>query len=225
LSFPAGKPLLSATALEVMGREGGGRSKSGLDTGPVLLEERHSCEQEPELVRQVHQEADQDQEQHISHSGSNGQPAFGLAEGNLNRCEKRLVRRHDLLHHLGMAQLRYSEAHVWVRVEGADAVLGLSDYLRDQMGDITSLVLPDVGDILRAKRKMGHLESEEASSPIEAPISGEVIEVNIEALQNPDLVNSEPYETGWLLRVRIEDPSELDELINEEEYAELTTEV
>jgi glycine cleavage system H protein len=124
-----------------------------------------------------------------------------------------------------MAQLRYSEAHVWVRVEGADAVLGLSDYLRDQMGDITSLVLPDVGDILRAKRKMGHLESEEASSPIEAPISGEVIEVNLEALQNPDLVNSEPYETGWLLRVRIEDPSELDELINEEEYAELTTEV
>jgi glycine cleavage system H protein len=124
-----------------------------------------------------------------------------------------------------MAQLRYSEAHVWVRVEGAEAVLGLSDYLRDQMGDITSLDLPDVGDTLRAKRKMGHLESEDASSPIEAPISGEVIEVNIEALQNPDLVNSEPYETGWLLRVRIEDPSELDELINEEEYAELTTEV
>ena len=124
-----------------------------------------------------------------------------------------------------MAQLRYSEAHVWVRVEGAEAVLGLSDYLRDQMGDITSLDLPDVGDTLRAKRRMGHLESEDASSPIEAPISGEVIEVNIEALQNPDLVNSEPYETGWLLRVRIEDPSELDDLINEEEYAELTTEV
>jgi glycine cleavage system H protein len=124
-----------------------------------------------------------------------------------------------------MAQLRYSEAHVWVRVEGAEAVLGLSEYLRDQMGDITALHLPDLGDILRARRKMGHLESEDASSPIDAPISGEVIEVNAEALQNPDLVNSEPYETGWLLRIRIEDPSELDELISEEEYAELTTEV
>lgn len=124
-----------------------------------------------------------------------------------------------------MAQLRYSGAHVWVRVEGAEAVLGLSEYLGDQMGEITSLELPDLGDILRAKRKMGHLESDDASSPIEAPISGEVIEVNAEALQNPDLVNSEPYETGWLLRVRIEDPSELDELIGEEEYAELTTEV
>ena len=124
-----------------------------------------------------------------------------------------------------MAQLRYSEAHVWVRVEGAEAVLGLSEYLRDQMGDITALEVPDLGDILRARRKMGHVESDDASSPLAAPISGEVIEVNAEALQNPDLVNSEPYETGWLLRVRIEDPSELDELISEEEYAELTTEV
>jgi glycine cleavage system H protein len=124
-----------------------------------------------------------------------------------------------------MAQLRFSEAHVWVRVEGAEAVLGLSDYLRDQMGEITSLELADLGDILRARRKMGHLESDDASSPIEAPISGEVIEVNAEVLQNPDLVNSEPYDGGWLLRVRIEDPSELDELISDEEYAELTTEV
>jgi glycine cleavage system H protein len=124
-----------------------------------------------------------------------------------------------------MAQLRFSGAHVWVRVEGEEAVLGLSDYLQDQMGEITKLDLPDLGDILRAKRRMGHVESEEASSPIEAPITGEVIEVNAEAIENPDLVNTEPYATGWLLRVRIEDPSELDELISEEEYAELTTEV
>jgi glycine cleavage system H protein len=124
-----------------------------------------------------------------------------------------------------MAQLRFSGAHVWVRVEGQEAVLGLSDYLQDQMGEITALELPDLGDILRAKRRMGHIESEEASSPIEAPISGEVVEVNAEAIENPDIVNTEPYATGWLLRVRIEDPSELDDLISEEEYAELTTEV
>jgi glycine cleavage system H protein len=124
-----------------------------------------------------------------------------------------------------MAQLRFSGAHVWVRVEGQEAVLGLSDYLQDQMGEITALELPDLGDILRAKKRMGHVESEEASSPIEAPISGEVIEVNAEAIDNPDIVNTEPYSTGWLLRVRIEDPGELDDLIGEEEYAELTTEV
>lgn len=124
-----------------------------------------------------------------------------------------------------MSQLRYSAAHIWVRVEGDTAELGLSDYLQDQMGEITSLNLPDLGDVLRATRRMGHVESDEASSPIEAPVSGEVIEVNGEALENPDLVNSDPYGSGWLLRVRLEDRSELDDLINEEEYAELTTEV
>jgi glycine cleavage system H protein len=124
-----------------------------------------------------------------------------------------------------MSQLRFSGAHVWVRVEGQEAVLGLSDYLQGQMGEITALELPDLGDILRASKRMGHVESEEASSPIEAPISGEVLEVNAEAIENPDLVNTEPYATGWLLRVRIDDPSELEELISEDEYAELTTEV
>ena len=124
-----------------------------------------------------------------------------------------------------MSQLRFSGAHVWVRVEGAEAVLGLSDYLQDQMGEITRLELPDLGDVLRAGRRMGHVESEEASSPLEAPLTGEVVEVNPEPLENPDLINLDPYSGGWLLRIRIEDPRELDELINEEEYAELTTEV
>jgi len=121
--------------------------------------------------------------------------------------------------------LRFSAAHVWVRVEGADAVLGLSDYLQDQMGEITSLELPDLGDVLHARKRMGHAESEEASSPIEAPLSGEVIEVNGDVVDNPDLVNAEPYGSGWLLRMRIDDPGELDDLISEEEYADLTTEV
>jgi glycine cleavage system H protein len=124
-----------------------------------------------------------------------------------------------------ISQLRFSAGHIWVRVEGDTAELGLSDYLQDQMGEITSLELPDLGDVLRARRRMGHVESEEASSPIEAPITGEVIEVNPEALENPDLVNSDPYGSGWLLKVRIEDRSELEDLISEEEYAELTTEV
>jgi len=124
-----------------------------------------------------------------------------------------------------MSQLRFSGAHVWVRIEDDTAVLGLSDYLQDQMGEITALELPDLGDVLRARRRMGHVESEEASSPIDAPITGEVLEVNPEALENPDFLNSDPYGSGWLLRVRIEDKSELEDLISEEEYAELTTEV
>ena len=124
-----------------------------------------------------------------------------------------------------MAQLKFSGAHVWVRVEGSEAVLGLSDYLQDQMGEITSLELPDIGDVIRATRRIGSVESDVSASPIESPITGEVLDVNAEALDNPDLVNSDPYSGGWLLRVRIDDPHELDDLINEEEYAELTTEV
>jgi glycine cleavage system H protein len=124
-----------------------------------------------------------------------------------------------------MTLLRFSPAHVWVRVDGSEAVLGLSDYLQDQMGEVTSVQLPDLGDLLIAGRRMGRVESEEASSPLEAPVSGEVIEVNVEALENPDLINSDPYAAGWLLRVRLDDPRELEELISEEEYAELTTEV
>jgi glycine cleavage system H protein len=124
-----------------------------------------------------------------------------------------------------MADLRFSPSHVWVRVEGSEAVLGLSDYLQDQMGEITTLKLPDLGDVLHASVRMGRVESEEASSPIEAPLSGEVLEVNAEALENPDLVNSDPYAGGWLMRIRIEDPRELEDLISEEEYAEMTTEV
>jgi len=124
-----------------------------------------------------------------------------------------------------VAAIRFSSAHVWVQVEDSEAILGLSDYLQDQMGEITSLDLPDIGDILRAHKRMGHVESEEASSPIESPLTGEVIDVNSELLTNPDLVNSDPYGSGWLVRVKIENPAELEELISDEEYADLTTEV
>jgi glycine cleavage system H protein len=112
-----------------------------------------------------------------------------------------------------------------VRTEDGEAVVGLSDFLPDQMGDITALELPDVGDVIRAARRMGKVESDDASSPIDAPVSGEVVDVNAEALDNPDLLNSDPYGSGWLIRVRMEDKHELDDLISEEEYAELTTEV
>jgi glycine cleavage system H protein len=121
--------------------------------------------------------------------------------------------------------MRFSAAHFWVRVEGSEAVLGLSDYLQDQMGEIIKLDLPDLGEVLRVGRRMGHVESQEASSPLDAPLSGEVVEVNAEAIENPDLVNSDPYASGWLLRIRMENLEELEDLISEEEYADLTTEV
>ena len=104
-------------------------------------------------------------------------------------------------------------------------MLGLTDYLQDQLGQLTGIDLPDLGDILKISRRMGHAESEEASTPLESPVSGEVVDVNNEVLEHPDLVNSEPYDSGWLLRVRLDNPFELDELMSEEEYTELTNEV
>jgi glycine cleavage system H protein len=124
-----------------------------------------------------------------------------------------------------MGELRISPAHIWARVDGDTAVLGVTDFLQDQLGDITAVELADVGDYLRAARRMGRIESEEASSPLESPVSGEVVDVNPEVLASPDLVNAEPYDGGWLLKVRLDDPTELDELMTEEEYTELTTEV
>ena len=148
-----------------------------------------------------------------------------MTTATATRRSNRTLRLTALAHYSGMSQLRFSDAHVWVRIDDDVAVLGLSDYLQDQMGEITSLELPDLGDVLRAKRRMGHVESDDASSPLEAPVSGEVVEVNPEVLENPDLVNAEPYGSGWLVKVRLEDRKELDDLISEEEYAELTTEV
>jgi glycine cleavage system H protein len=72
---------------------------------------------------------------------------------------------------------------------------------------------------------VGKAESEDASSPIESPVTGEVIEVNHDVLETPDLINSDPYGSGWLVKVHLDDPNELEDLMNEEEYAELTTEV
>jgi glycine cleavage system H protein len=131
----------------------------------------------------------------------------------------------DLIHNFNVAALLFSGAHVWVKVEGSDAVLGLSEFLQDQMGEITTLELPDVGDVIRATRKMGKAESEDASSPIESPLTGEVIEVNTEVLESPELVNSDPFGRGWLVKLRMDDPKELEDLMNEDDYVELTTEV
>jgi glycine cleavage system H protein len=124
-----------------------------------------------------------------------------------------------------MPDLKFSPGHLWARVEGDVAVIGLSDYFQDQLGDITSVDLPDIGDAVRATRRMGEVESDIATSPLQAPVTGEVLDVNGEVLQSPDIVNQEPYESGWLLRVRLDDPAELEELMSEEEYMELTTEV
>ena len=123
------------------------------------------------------------------------------------------------------ADLRYSSEHEWVRVDGDTGTIGVTDYAQDQLGDIVYLDLPAVGATLTQSGKMGEIESVKAVSDLYAPIGGEVIEVNQEAIDSPELVNNDAYGRGWLIKVRLSDPAELDKLLSAEAYDELITRI
>lgn len=114
--------------------------------------------------------------------------------------------------------LKYSKSHEWVRVDGDTATIGLGDYAQNELGDITYLELPDVGDSIVAGEPLGVVESVKAASDIYAPISGEVVEQNEAAVESPELVNQSPYGDAWLLKVKIADAAQLDELMDASAY-------
>ena len=114
--------------------------------------------------------------------------------------------------------LRYTKTHEWVRVEGDVATIGITDYAQNELGDITYLELPEVGSQVTQNEPLGVIESVKAASDIYAPVSGEVIERNEQAIESPDLVNRSPYDEAWFVKVRMSNPSELDSLMNADEY-------
>jgi len=117
-----------------------------------------------------------------------------------------------------LESLRYSETHEWVKVEGDIAIVGVTDF---EMGDITYVDMPDVDDEVVKDEEFGALESVKASSDLISPVSGVVVENN-EALEDaPELVNQDPYE-NWIIKVKMSDPEELNDLISAEEYTKLT---
>lgn len=117
--------------------------------------------------------------------------------------------------------LRYSETHEWVKVEGDIAIVGVTDFAQSEMGDITYVDMPDVDDEVVKDEEFGALESVKASSDLISPVSGVVVENN-EALEDaPELVNQDPYE-NWIIKVKMSDPEELNDLISAEEYTKLT---
>jgi glycine cleavage system H protein len=116
---------------------------------------------------------------------------------------------------------RYTKEHEWVRVEDSIGTVGITDYAQDQLGDIVYLDLPSPGTQVKQLDKLGEIESVKAVSDIYSPVSGEVVEVNQEVNDRPELVNQSPYEEGWLVRVRLADPAELDSLLTAEQYDEL----
>ena len=119
--------------------------------------------------------------------------------------------------------LKYTREHEWVRVDGDTGVVGISDYAQDMLGDIVYLDLPSAGAGVTKLGKMGEIESVKAVSELYSPVSGEVLEVNQAAIDSPELVNSEPYGRGWLIKVRLSDASEVDELMDAAAYDEFVT--
>ena len=117
------------------------------------------------------------------------------------------------------ANLKYASSHEWALLEGDIVTVGISDHAQDALGDLVYVELPTVGDAVSQGDEAGVVESVKAASDIYAPVSGEIIEVNEALADSPEIVNSEPYEGGWLYKIRVSDVAELDALMSAEEYA------
>ncbi len=116
------------------------------------------------------------------------------------------------------SELRYSRTDEWVRVEGDEAVIGITDYAQSELGDIVYLELPEVGRYLQREEPFGAIESVKAASDLYAPVEGEVVAVNNALQAALETINEDPYGRGWLIRIRMKDPSQLDTLLSAEEY-------
>ncbi len=117
-------------------------------------------------------------------------------------------------------ELKYSREHVWVRVEGSSAVIGVTDFAQEELGIITGLELPDEGDEIEQDDSVGSIEARKTVAVVYAPFSGAVLAVNHEALDNPTLINDDPYDGGWLVEVALEDREELKGLMSADDYAD-----
>ena len=115
--------------------------------------------------------------------------------------------------------LAYSREHEWVRMDGTRATIGITSYAADELGDIVFVELPEVGSTLTQFGTFGVVESVKAVSDLYAPVAGEVVEVNDALRDAPELLNSDPFGEGWIARVEVADPAQLDELLDASAYA------
>lgn len=115
-------------------------------------------------------------------------------------------------------ELRYDKEHEWVRVDGDTALIGISYFAQDQLGEVVYVDLPSEGDDVVAGETFGEIESVKSVSELYAPISGEIVRVNDALGDSPETVNEDPYGEGWMIEVRMDDPSQIDDLMSAEEY-------
>lgn len=121
-------------------------------------------------------------------------------------------------------ELKYSEEHEWVKVEGGNVRIGITHFAQAELGDIVFVELPQVGDDIKSGDPFGSVESVKTVSELYAPISGKVVEVNGELEDSPEFVNESPYENAWMIVVEPSDVSEIDALLSAEKYEELISE-
>ncbi|MBD1558792.1 glycine cleavage system protein GcvH [Vibrio sp. S9_S30] len=115
--------------------------------------------------------------------------------------------------------LKFADSHEWVKDNGDGTVtIGISEHAQQMLGDVVFVDLPEAGDSIEAGESFSLVESVKAASDIYAPITGEIVEINEELEDSPELINEEPYEGGWIVKVKLEDASELDNLKDSEEY-------
>jgi len=119
---------------------------------------------------------------------------------------------------------RYTSEHEWIKPEGDSYLVGITSFAQDQLGDIVYVELPKVGDRLEAGKAFGVIESVKTASDLYAPVSGEVVEVNAELVDQPQAVNDDPYAAGWIIRIRAEDPAQVEALLTADQYASETGE-
>ena len=120
--------------------------------------------------------------------------------------------------------LKYHREHDWARVEGDEAVLGITWFAQDALGELVHFEAPAVGDATVKDEAYGEVESVKAVSDVISPLSGEILAVNDKVVEEPETVNDDPYGEGWLVRIRLSDPSEVDELLDVEAYRAVVAE-
>jgi len=121
-------------------------------------------------------------------------------------------------------ELKYTEEHEWVMIEDDVVTVGITDFAQDQLGDVVFVELPAVGTRIELGKPFGVVESVKAVSDVYAPVTGEVIEINEELPDAPETINTSPYDDGWMIKVKLADPAELDELMDADDYQEFIEE-
>jgi glycine cleavage system H protein len=118
--------------------------------------------------------------------------------------------------------LRYTKDHEWIKVDGDEAVVGITDFAQHELGDIVYIEVGTLGETLDQEETFGTIEAVKTVSDLFMPVSGEVVAFNDDIESSPDIVNKDPYGKGWIIRVKMTEPSEVDELLTADQYKELT---